>query len=114
MSITNSSNEIVLTVEKLSDTSDLTKFDCSQDDELGLNEFIHNEALQYQKERLGITYLFYRDDKIVGYITVAMNSLKPKLTDLRIDNYGKINYPALLLGRLAVDNTERGKVLESI
>jgi len=38
---------------------------------------------------------FFRDDKIVGYITVAMNSLKPKLTDLCIDNYGKINYPAL-------------------
>jgi len=63
---------------------------------------------------MGVTYLFYRDDKIVGYITVSMNSLKPKLTDLRIDNYGKINYPALLLGRLAVVNTERGKVLENI
>jgi predicted N-acetyltransferase YhbS len=28
---------------------------------------------------------------------------------LRNDNFEKVNYPALLLGRLAVANTERGK-----
>jgi predicted GNAT family N-acyltransferase len=56
---------------------------------------------------MGVTHLFYRKDKIVGYITVAMGSIKKEKTILQIDNYEKVNYPALWLGRLAVDNTER-------
>jgi predicted N-acetyltransferase YhbS len=104
---------MVFDVKKLDFQSDLTHFNCNEDDELGLHAFIHNEALQYQKERLGVTYLFYEGDKIVGYITVAMDSIKPKLSGLRIDNFEKANYPALLLGRLAVANTERGKHIGS-
>jgi len=42
-------------------------------------------------------------------VTVAMSSVKKKKTGLRVANYEKPNYPALWLGRLAVDNTERRK-----
>jgi GNAT superfamily N-acetyltransferase len=94
----------------LSAKSDLTGFDCTDGDILGLNKFIHDEALNYQREGAGVTHLFYRDDKLVGYITLAMCAVKKEITDIE-EGYDdeKINYPALWLGRLAVDNNERGK-----
>ena len=92
-------------VKKLDAQTDLSGFDCSETDNLVLNEFIHKEALGYQKESMGVTYLFYNGDKIAGYITVAMGSIGVKMTTLRLDIFGdKIRYPAILLGRLAVQN----------
>ena len=40
-----------LQVEILKSTHNLAIFDCSLDDEMGLNEFIHEEALQYRKRK---------------------------------------------------------------
>ncbi len=102
-------NNSVFIVKRLNSKTDLSRFNCSMDDELGLNEFIHKEALKYQQEGMGVTYLFYRGTKIVGYITIAMSAIKTKETDLQVEGYEKVTYPAILLGRLAVDNTERGK-----
>jgi len=58
---------------------------------------------------MGVTHLFYADSKIVGYITLSMHSIRTGLVDLPINIWPKTNFPALYLGRLAVDNTERGK-----
>ncbi len=99
-------------VKKLDAQTDLAEFDCSENDNLGLDEFIHKEALDYQKESMGITYLFYNSDKIAGYITVAMGSIGVKMTTLRLDIFGdKIRYPAILLGRLAVQNGLRRRAV---
>ena len=99
-------------VKKLDAQTDLTGFDCSETDNLGLDEFIHKEALGYQKESMGVTYLFYNNDKIAGYITVAMGSIGVKMTTLRLDIFGdKIRYPAILLGRLAVQNGLRRRAV---
>ena len=99
-------------VKKLDAQTDLTGFDCSEDDNLGLDEFIHKEALDYQKESMGVTYLFYNSDKIAGYITVAMGSIGVKMTKLHLDIFGdKIRYPAILLGRLAVQNGLRRRAV---
>jgi hypothetical protein len=77
-----------------------------------LDEFIHKEALSYQKERMDVTYLFYNNDKIAGYITVAMGSIDVKMTTLRLDVFGdKIRYSAILLGRLAVQNGLRRRAV---
>jgi hypothetical protein len=101
-----------LSVKKLDAQTDLSGFDCSESDDLGLDEFIHKEALDYQKESMGITYLFYNSDEIVGYITVAMGSIGVKMTTLRLDIFGdKIRYPAILLGRLAVQNGLRRRAV---
>ena len=98
-------------VKKLDAQADLSGFDCSNNDELGLDEFIHKEALEYQKEGMGVTHLFYNDDKIAGYITVAMGSIGVKMTELEMDAYDKKRYPALLLGRLAVHSTLRRRAV---
>jgi hypothetical protein len=99
-------------VKKLDAQTDLSGFDCSENDNLGLDEFIHKEALGYQKESMGTTYLFYNSEKIVGYITVAMGSIGVKMTTLHLDIFGdKIRYPAILLGRLAVQNGLRRRAV---
>jgi GNAT superfamily N-acetyltransferase len=99
-------------VKKLDAKTDLSGFSCKENDDLGLDEFIHSEAFGYQRESMGTTYLFYNDDKIAGYITVAMGSIGVKMTKLRLDIYGdKIRYPALLLGRLAVQSGLRRRAV---
>ena len=96
---------------KILETSDdLSSFDCSKDDTMGLNEFIHEEALQYQKEKLGITYLFFHENNVVGFVTLAMSQIEVKETPPRLPFPVTIKYyPALKIGRLAVDNKYREK-----
>ncbi|MCL1970207.1 MAG: hypothetical protein FWF66_01930 [Candidatus Bathyarchaeota archaeon] len=43
----------------LSAESNLKDFNCTQGDTLGLDKFIHDEALDYQREGTGVTHLFY-------------------------------------------------------
>jgi predicted GNAT family N-acyltransferase len=99
----------VFTIKKLNSHTDLSKFDCSKDDELGLNGFIHKEALKYQQNGEGVTHLFYRNNKIVGFVTLAMGSIRKDKIAVSLVDYDKVNVPAMLLGRLAVDNSERDK-----
>jgi GNAT superfamily N-acetyltransferase len=97
--------------KKLDDKTDLSEFDCSDNDDLGLDEFIHKEALEYQNEGMGVTHLFYNDDRIAGYITVAMGSIGVKMTVIDVEIYDKKRYPALWLGRLAVHNKLRRRAV---
>jgi hypothetical protein len=99
-------------VKKLDAQIDLSGFSCTDGDDLGLDEFIHTEALDYQNESMGVTYLFYNGNQIVGYITIAMGSIGVKMTKLRLGFFGdKIRYPAILLGRLAVQNGLRRRAV---
>lgn len=95
-------------VRKASEEDDFSDFDCSKNDEMGLNEFIHEEALDYQKSRLGITYLFLYEEKIVGFATLSMGDIRAE----QIENEERLptdvrTYPSLYIGRLAVDNKYR-------
>jgi predicted N-acetyltransferase YhbS len=101
-----------LTVRLLSEGMDFQNFDCSHDDPLGVNEFIHKEALQYQNELRGVTYIFSYSGVCVGYVTVAMHAIEVKETRLRIVTSEK-HYPALLLGRLGVHNDFRDRNIGS-
>jgi N-acetylglutamate synthase-like GNAT family acetyltransferase len=75
---------------------------------MGLNEFIHEEALQYQKENLGVTYLFFHRERIVGFVTLAMSQIETRETAFRLPLKVTIkNYPALLIGRLGTANDYR-------
>ena len=97
-----------LIVKKLDTSLDLSKFDCSLDDDMGLNEFIHKEAIDYQNEGLGVTHVFYYEGNPVGYVTLAMDNIKVKHTKLPLRVKANIKqYPALLLGRIGVDNLVR-------
>lgn len=99
-----------LNQRKLSLTDNLDEFNCSIDDDLGCNDFIHNEkeAKLFQKEKEGITYLFFLGKKIVAFVTLAMSSIEAKRVDNRYKKPIRLrSYPSLLIGRLAVDNNYR-------
>jgi predicted GNAT family N-acyltransferase len=111
MSSKNKFNLNDFSVKKLDDKTDLSEFDCSDNDDLGLDEFIRKEALEYQNEGMGVTHLFYNNDKIAGYITVAMGSIGVKMTELEVEIYDKKRYPALWLGRIGVHNNLRRRAV---
>jgi GNAT superfamily N-acetyltransferase len=97
-----------LSFKVLTENHDLSAFDCSKDDALGLNEFIHHEAQQYQKEQLGVTYLFFYKGQIVGFATLLMGQIEIKYAPYLIPFKVTTKYfPALLIGRLATDNRYR-------
>lgn len=92
--------------------SDLSTFDCGRKD---INDFFRDDALDYQKELFGKTYLFSpRNDlnMVAAAFTVANASIFTRLLpnsrqkkvgyEIR-HSKGQINYPAVLLGRLGVD-----------
>lgn len=100
-------------------TEELSSFDfsCGDDD---LDDFFHNHALLYAKERLGKTYVFVNNDtsEIVAFFTVSNDSIKttfiPKNSTNRVQR--KIpglkhlrTYPAVLIGRLGVSMSYQGK-----
>ena len=95
---------------KLQLSDDLHFFKCDKEDDNGCNDFIHkdNEAKQYQKERHGITYLFFYEETMIGYVTLAMSSISEKRLGKGAESVYLKFYPCLLIGRLAVDNNWRG------
>ena len=115
MSPENSIRSNELAVKILEETDNLTVFDCSKDDTLGLNEFIHSEAIQYQKEKLGITYLFSYNNLIVGFVTLAMSKIEAKWMPSVFRGKTEIkDYPALLIGQLATHNDYRSRKIGGI
>jgi GNAT superfamily N-acetyltransferase len=88
-------------IPKILDADDRTAGFCCG--EKGIDEFIRKEALDFQKERLGVTYLFKLEDEVVGFVTLSMADLKR--AKMNIEDrlaIGIENYPALLIGQLAV------------
>jgi GNAT superfamily N-acetyltransferase len=84
----------------LDQNDDASSFTCGIKD---IDEFIQKEALDFQKERLGVTYLFMHGKELVGFATLSMADLKRDKLDVKDRLKSKIeNYPALLIGQLAV------------
>jgi GNAT superfamily N-acetyltransferase len=91
--------------ELLSEENYDRSFDCSDEDEMGLNEFYHEEALEFHNERLGRTFIFQYQEKTIGFVTLAMTNIqREKLSDEQQFDIRLKHYPALLIGRLASHN----------
>ena len=68
-----------------------------------IDDFICKEAMGFQNERLGVTYLLHLKDKILGFVTLSMADLrKERMESEDRLQIGKENYPALQIGQLAV------------
>ena len=95
--------------KRLDPRDDLSAFHCSKDDDSGCDDFIHkpDEAKQYQKERQGVTYLFFHDVTMVGYVTLAMSSISAERLEKGSEEIRLRFYPCLFIGRLAVDDKWR-------
>ena len=109
---------IDITFEKLSEDSNLSDFCCDFEDELGVNDFIHNEAWLYHTGNFGVTYLYYYKDVLIGFVTIAMGNIdaKKEAPDKEeIDEEITIKqYPSLLIGQIGVHNDCRGRGLGKI
>lgn len=71
-------------------------------------EYLDASASYDQRERMGRVYWVMKEDRVVGYIVLAMGSAdKEQQPDLGIDAYGPI--PALLIARLATDKRYKRK-----
>lgn len=92
--------------KSLVETIDVYGFCCTKDE---LNEFIHNEALDFQEELLGITHLWYYEGQLVGFVTLSTADIRKEMMDFEDrPRIGKDHYPALQIGQLAVDEKFEG------
>lgn len=80
---------------------DLTNsFSCGQKE---IDDFIQKEALIFQQQLLGVTYVFKYSNEIVGFATLCMGHINKKkmASEDRIPKHIG-SYPALLIGQLGV------------
>ncbi len=103
--------------ETLTYAHDLSKFECESDD---LNDFLKNDALKQQNEKLNLTKLITCDGEIIGFVSLLTDSMKLKLMKDEIEKEkikGKLNIsenntiPAIKIGRFAIDKKYTGKGL---
>ena len=88
---------------------ELTHFDCGSS---ALNEFSQKYALQNHQNRSARTYVTARDNRVVGYYTLAAASVDRAEVPERVGKgLGTYPVPVILLARLAVDRMEQGKGL---
>src|SRR5262245_56952835 len=77
-----------------------------------LNDYLRRYALQNQDKDAGRTYVATRGKRIVGYYTLVYGSVEWEEAPEKIKKgLGKYPVPILLLARLGVDLTEKGRGL---
>ena len=98
-------------LQKLEDSSQLKSFECEDSD---LNDFIFDDALSYHTQLMGVTYLIVDKpkDHIVAYYTLFNDKITRdenerfiwnRLSRTLPNSKRRKHYPAVKIGRLAVD-----------
>jgi GNAT superfamily N-acetyltransferase len=96
------------TVEPLARSHQRSSFSCGKPP---LDDFLRQLVGQYEKRRLGRTYVGLRpgEPQVMGYYTLASGSVS--FEDIPNDHARKLprhSVPVVLLARLAVDSTAQG------
>jgi GNAT superfamily N-acetyltransferase len=99
-------------IVRLEEDALISVFDCGDAD---LNDFLHNDAKNYLKSMLAVTYLVKAKDEIVAYfclsydgltrtaiLTVEEKALWNKVGRKIPNNKRRKTYPAVKIGRLAI------------
>ena len=73
-----------------------------------LDEFLQKHALAKQRAMLSRTYVTTRENKVVGYYTLAFVNLNSAEAPRRMGRGMPDSMPGLLLARLAVVRQEQG------
>lgn len=104
---------------KLTDKHDLSCFECESED---LNDFLKNDALKQQEEKLNLTKLITCDGEIIGFVSLLTDAIKLKIINdnaVKITIKGKLNItennmiPAVKIGRFAIAKKYSGRGLGS-
>lgn len=91
--------------EKLNSSHDLTSFSCGVKD---LDDFLKDDALNYQERNLSVTYLAMYGGEIIGYVSLLADTIAYE----KIKNDASIRlreYPAVKIGRFAVSKKYSGQ-----
>lgn len=108
-----------LQIVRLTQDYKLKEFDCGDQD---LNEFLLNDAKDYQKGLIAVTYLVEYHEELAGYFSLSNDKLSVKDSDK--PNWRKVkklfhhckhrgDYPAVKVGRLAVGRKYQGNDIGS-
>jgi predicted N-acetyltransferase YhbS len=93
----------------LTQLHDTGSFDCGVE---ALNEYLRRYALLNHQNRAARTYVALRENRLVGYYTLASGSVSRSEVPARVaQGMGSYPVPITLLARLAVDVSEKGKGL---
>jgi len=96
-------------IAKLTIQHDPTRFDCGH---AGLNTFIRLHALSGQRANISQTYVAVVDTTVVGYHTLVVGDVAYEDAPERLaKGLPHHSIPVMLLARLAVDQTWKGKGL---
>lgn len=101
--------------ETLTSKHNLNKFECESDD---LTDFLKNDALNQQNNKLNLTKLITCDEEIIGYVslltdTIPLKNIRENETkqdikgQLSITSKNKL-LPAIKIGRFAIDRKYAG------
>lgn len=95
-------------VEPLSRLHDVSRFDCETHP--SLNDWLRRFAWTNQQNETSRTYVVHRAQTVLGYYSIATASVAREATSVRVAK-GLANHPVpvLLLARLAVDRSEKGR-----
>jgi predicted GNAT family N-acyltransferase len=102
----------------------LKPFDCDDSD---LNSFFFDDCINYQKKLLAVTYIIEGDDSTVAFFSIFNDKISYKDVAKNPDAslWAKIkntmptgkqlgSYPAMKIGRLAVDKNHKGQQIGTI
>jgi GNAT superfamily N-acetyltransferase len=97
-------------VEAISESHDLSRFDCGA--HASLNDWLKRFALANQKNESARTYVVHRNRLVVGYYSISAGSVAVEESPARIaKGLARHPVPIILLARVAVDRSEKGNGL---
>lgn len=95
--------------ELLTPAHDCSAFSCGKPP---LNKYIKKYALVNQENEISRTYVTTRENRVVGYYSLAFGSISHEEATQKIkDELPQYPIPIILLARLAVDGREKGNRL---
>lgn len=93
-------------VHKLGALDNTDFFDSGQEE---LERFLKKFALQNQAANAAQSYVTCRTNRVVGYYTLAVGSVRPEESSRRVvKGLARHPVPVMILARLAVDRSEQG------
>ena len=100
-------------IERLRKHHDRSQFDCGHS---SLNEWLRQRAGQFDRKDLARTFVATRPDElsVIGFYALTNHRVvHPQLPQTEAKGLPRLDIPAVLLGRLAVDNAAKGQGLGS-
>lgn len=96
-------------IRQLNKKDNLGDFDCGDGQ---INSWFQQRAKQWQRKSLTVVYVMERDNRIVGFYSLAAGSLDPddnNPTDIQKGLPRNLLVPIILIGQLGADHRTRGQ-----